>query len=51
MPLAPRLRKDAEGAGYAVESGMDGQVIGFLALFDETLVELVFRLVNVSVSR
>lgn len=34
-----RIRKDAEGAGYAVESGADGQVIGFLALFDETLVE------------
>lgn len=34
-----RLRKDAEGAGYAVESGPDGQVIGYLALFDETLVE------------
>jgi hypothetical protein len=34
-----RLRKDAEGAGYAVEAGEDGQVIGFLALFDETLVE------------
>jgi len=34
-----RLRKEAEGAGYAVESGTDGQVIGFLALFDETLVE------------
>ena len=34
-----RLRKDAEGAGYAVESDPDGQVIGFLALFDESLVE------------
>ena len=34
-----RIRKDAEGAGYAVESGPDGQVIGFLALFDEILVE------------
>jgi hypothetical protein len=34
-----RLRKDAQGAGYAVESGPDGQVIGYLALFDETLVE------------
>jgi hypothetical protein len=33
-----RLRKDAEGAGYGVEAGPDGQVIGFLALFDETLV-------------
>ena len=34
-----RLRKEAEGAGYAVEAGPDGQVIGYLALFDETLVE------------
>src|SRR5688572_19050794 len=27
-----RLRKDAEGAGYAVEAGGEGQVIGYLAL-------------------
>jgi hypothetical protein len=33
-----RLHKDAEGAGYAVESGSGGEVMGYLALFDETLV-------------
>lgn len=36
--LAFRLRKEAEGVGYGVESGADGQPIGFLALFDERLV-------------
>ena len=34
-----RLRKEPEGAGYAVESAPDGRVIGYLALFDETLVD------------
>jgi hypothetical protein len=34
-----RLHKEPEGAGYAVESGSDGRPIGYLALFDETLVE------------
>ena len=34
-----RLRKEPEGAGYAVESGPDGRVIGFLALFDEPLID------------
>ena len=36
-----RLRKEAEaeGGGYAVESAPDGRVIGFLALFDESLVD------------
>lgn len=34
-----RLRKDPEGAGYAVESAPDGRVIGFLALFDEPLID------------
>ena len=33
-----RLSKDAEGAGYAVEAGSGGEVVGYLALFDETLV-------------
>jgi hypothetical protein len=33
-----RLHKDAEGAGYAVEAGLEGEVVGYLALFDETLV-------------
>jgi hypothetical protein len=33
-----RLSKDAEGAGYAVEAGPEGDVVGYLALFDETLV-------------
>ena len=32
-----RLRKEPEGAGYAVESAPDGRVIGYLALFDEPL--------------
>ena len=34
-----RLHKEPQGAGYAVASGSDGQVIGFLALFDENLVD------------
>jgi len=34
-----RLRKEPEGAGYAVEAGPDGGVIGFLALFDEPLMD------------
>ena len=33
-----RLSKDVEGAGYAVEAGSGGEVVGYLALFDETLV-------------
>jgi hypothetical protein len=33
------LHKDAEGAGYAVEAGADGGVVGYFALFDETLVD------------
>ena len=32
-----RLRQDAEGAGYAVEAGPGGGVMGYLAVFDETL--------------
>jgi hypothetical protein len=34
------LSKDADGAGYAVEAGAEG-VVGYLALFDETLVAAV----------
>jgi len=33
-----RLCQGAEGAGYAVEAGAGGGVVGYLALFDEPLV-------------